>query len=406
MKRITVLAAVALVVGVWGSLVPAQAAAADVVVDDDGFATPGNCNAATPAPATIQAGVTLATAGQVVQVCPGTYNENVVVDKTLTLRGPKANVDARTRATSNEAVITGTDPTATVQLLADRITFNGFTVSGNVNGSGIYTSPSYAGYKLLDNIVEDNVFGIYLHNGGSPQAIVRENLIQNNNNSGPANGNGIYSDQGAVGVVIAANKFVGNQNAGVLFAGGTITPNADRNIIIKTNRSLNDASFVALFSAVNTEIRQNHVNTTAPQQGSAIFVGGDADGILIDSNVISHPGYAGIAIRDTLGTGSTNVDVLSNTVTGATSDPTAAGIDVSATGYATVNARFNVLDHNSYGIWFESGTSGNVIRANKAHHNTVDCKDDSTGSGTAGTANFWNNDIGAVDVPNGLCKPH
>ena len=369
MKRISaVLTVCALTLAYSATLAPAQATVANVVVDDDGLAVPGNCNALVAAPSTIQAGVTAALAGQVVQVCPGTYNENVVVNKTLTIQGAKANVDARNRATSNESVVTGTDATATFQLLADNIKLNGFDVTGNVNGAGIYTSPSFSGYKLLNNIVENNVFGIYLHNGGASQALVRLNLIQNNNQPGAAAGNGIYSDQGAVGVVIAANKFVGHQNVGVLFAGGTITPNADRNIIIKTNSSLNDATFVALFSTVNAEVRQNHVNDTVFQDASSIFVGGDSNGILIDSNVVTNPGYSGIVVDDVLGTGSSNVDILSNTVTGATNDPTASGIDVRAVDYAAVSARFNVLNNNSYGItvpggYFEESETSSQTRA-------------------------------------------
>jgi len=403
MKRIfAVLTVLGLVLGFSASLISAQATA-DVVVDADGLAAPGNCSALTPAPTTIQAGVTAALPGQTVQVCPGTYNENVVVNKTLTIQGAKSGLDARTRSTSNESVVTGTDVTATFQLLADNIKLNGFDVTGNGNGAGIYTSPSFSGYKLLNNIVENNQFGIYLHNGGSSQALVRHNLIENNNQSGAASGNGIYSDQGAVSVVIASNKFANHQNVGVLFAGGEVTPNSDRNIIIKTNNSLNDATFVALFSAVNTEVRQNHTNDTVFQDASSIFVGGNSDGILIDSNVVKHSGYAGIAVRGTLGGGTTNVDILSNIVTGSIG----SGLDVSAAGYATVNARFNVLNGNTIdGILFQSGTSGNVIRANKAKSNAdFDCRDDSSGAGTAHTANFWNNNTGATDSPNGLCKP-
>ena len=62
----------------------------------------------TPATAkkTIQAAVTQVSVGGTVIVAAGTYNEQVQIAKTLTLNGAKAGVDARTRATANESIIT------------------------------------------------------------------------------------------------------------------------------------------------------------------------------------------------------------------------------------------------------------------------------------------------------------
>jgi len=52
----------------------ASAAAATIVVDDDGFATAANCDdAVNEVPTTIGAGLALAVAGDTVQVCPGNY---------------------------------------------------------------------------------------------------------------------------------------------------------------------------------------------------------------------------------------------------------------------------------------------------------------------------------------------
>jgi hypothetical protein len=45
---------------------------------------------------------------------------------------------------------------------------------------------------------------------------------------------------------------------------------------------------------------QTNDNIDGDDFGSTIFVGGDADGILIQRNVLVNPGFAGIAIRDTL----------------------------------------------------------------------------------------------------------
>ena len=116
-----------------------------------------------------------------------------------------------------------------------------------------------------------------------------------------------------------------------------------------------------------------------------------------------NPGFSGIAIRDTLQifTGASNVNVVGNTVTGAEG----SGIDVTADDFAAVSARNNTLRDNGVdGIYFGPVTNGNQIRSNTALGNAnLDCEDESTGSGTSGTANTWVNNNGVTDNPNGIC---
>jgi parallel beta-helix repeat protein len=70
------------------------------------------------------------------------------------------------------------------------------------------------------------------------------------------------------------------------------------------------------------------------------------------------------------------------------------------------------IDHNnSYqqtrydGIFMADDTSNNQIAENKAYQNFEhDCHDDSAGTATAGTANFWVHDQGRTQNRAGLCK--
>src|SRR5436305_8748343 len=89
------------------------AAATTRLVDDDGAATAASCDAGAPGSAftTISAAVAAAVAGDTVKVCPATYNEQVTVNKSLTLTGAQAGIDARdparTGAAGTESIVRG-----------------------------------------------------------------------------------------------------------------------------------------------------------------------------------------------------------------------------------------------------------------------------------------------------------
>jgi len=399
MKSRFVLIAILGAVLMMAGLSPAHAAAT-LVVDDDGQASAGSCGASNMAFTTIQSAVTEAASGDTVKVCPGTYAENVTVDKTLTLKGAKAGNDARTRGTSNESIV---DPPSNalpgLLFLADNITLDGFTVRGTTGSTGIQTSPLFSGYDILNNIIHDNVFGLYAHNSGAAQMEVRRNFFRTNNVPGSAAGNGIYSDQGAVGILIRANKFQGNMNAGILFAE---TPALNDQLIVESNSSTNDAGFFALFDGSNIQVTSNKTNDTVNgddgNQGSAIFIGA-GNGVLVEDNTLNRPAFSGIAVRGT----AQNVDLLGNTINDAENH----GIDVTADAPGVAQIRNNkALDNDVDGIFMGVDTNGNTLQNNTAKSNgDFDCEDDSIGSNTAGTANFWaSSNVGPQDSPNGLCK--
>ena len=81
-KRVAGLLSLALLVSVMLTTPNPTSAASTFVVDVDGFAASADCDAADAADSlTIQGGINAASVGDTVLVCPGTYFENVVVDK-------------------------------------------------------------------------------------------------------------------------------------------------------------------------------------------------------------------------------------------------------------------------------------------------------------------------------------
>jgi hypothetical protein len=247
---------------------------------------------------TIQSAVTVANPGDTIQVCQGTYNESVQINKTLTLLGAQNGVDARTRATTNESIINAA--CSPVQITADNVVLNGFTVQGSTQSdpctiAGIWMNPAFGfqgGTQILYNIVQNNISGIELDSvaGGNP-TLVQYNLIQNNNNPGPGSGNAIQTNFGLVDATIDSNKFVGHTSSSVLIVA------ASSGITASNNELVSGANERILFGAVSTgAITGNTAIGSTAVNGPLRLFGGNSN-ITIDSNVVRN-GVVGIKVDD------------------------------------------------------------------------------------------------------------
>ncbi|HEV7904764.1 MAG TPA: thrombospondin type 3 repeat-containing protein [Pyrinomonadaceae bacterium] len=290
---------------------------------------------------TVAAAVAAANPGDQIDVCAGTYTETVTVNKLLTLRGAQAGVDARTRPTpdpspspspsptpSTESILNG--PGGSLNITASNVTVDGFTVregSTSPLATGIALAGNRSGHRILNNIIHDNTFGLYLNSNGAQQSIVRQNYFINNNRAGAASGNAIYSDQGASNILIDQNLFTGHQSAAMVFAG------TQSNITVSSNQLVSDNSIV-FFNSSGIAIAGN--NSTG-SQGSVIFLGGGNNGISISCNDISGGASSIIRIANTGSGTNTNVNANFNNFT-----TTPFGVRIDAGQYVgTLNAENN-----------------------------------------------------------------
>jgi len=265
-------------------------------------ATTGNdandCMTAATACMTLQAAVNKAAAGDTIHVAAGTYPVGglVSVNKRLNLLGAQAGNDARTRAGA-ESILSNSQG---MSVSASSVVIDGFTVEDSIipafTGYGIWLNPGVSGTQIVNNIIQNNIAGIGLANGGA-QALIQHNLIQNNNSPGGASGTAIYTDEFVGGsvtqnVLIKENSFVGNADAGVDIsntdaAGGIFNLDVDSNSFDMNGRS------VVLF---NTHMSSFHGNTVTNSNlaGSAAvrIFDNNSQLSIMNNNLVNGVGHA------------------------------------------------------------------------------------------------------------------
>lgn len=134
--------------------------------------------------------------------------------------------------------------------------------------------------------------------------------------------------------------------------------------------------------------------------GTAILVGGRTVGLQVDRNTISGGDRNGITVSNAFGVGNAGIVVDRNQVVGR------------ANGIRFVDQTSGMIGRNTVtggsgtGILLEGMNSGIALDRNTSVRNrTVDCADQSTGTGTAGTANVWTRNVGLTSAPPRLCSP-
>ena len=138
---------------------------------------------------TISAAVAAANPGATIIVCPGTYIEDVTIEKPLTIIGSAATVAPNSSDSSPLAPLTGGNNGFTV--LSPGVTISGFTIEG----------ASSDGLAVLGD-----------------HATIRNNTVVNNGNGDPSSpGNGIDLD-GSSYSTVSGNTVSGSGNGGIQLA--------------------------------------------------------------------------------------------------------------------------------------------------------------------------------------------
>jgi parallel beta-helix repeat protein len=296
---------------------------------------------------TIQAAVnTVDVNGQVI-VAAGTYGELVTVNKAVTIDGAQVGVDAQTRSGSESIVEGNAGGSTAFYVTANDVTIDGFTVQNQTNanqfGAGIVLGAGTSHASIVNNVVTSNMDGLFLANGGPGQTLIQHNVFSDNNNTGPASGTGIYTDQYVAGgtvsnVLIDANTFTGQNDAGIGFS-STDASAPDTNVTISGNTFDGNGRGLYAFNLTSSTITGNTFQNATDSATADVRIFEGDNTLSINHNILKNG--AGRAYRaSNASTGSpdpTGILLNRNAITGYTGPASTVQNDTTPQLNATCN---------------------------------------------------------------------
>ncbi|MCO6464232.1 MAG: HYR domain-containing protein [Saprospiraceae bacterium] len=275
--------------------------------------------------ATIQAAIDAATSGDVIEVCAGTYNEELNVNKPLTINGAQQGVDprpstgsVRTIGGANESIVIAPKNKKVITIAADSVIIDGLQITqsgGSGTADAVKASNSQTGITFRYNIVSNSTDeGIQLEAGND--YTISYNYIAN------PTGDGITLSSYDVTPVKGSNqKILNNDIEGSQSAYGSIYLYGAKDIEISGNVITTKSSGIAIGSGglpvSNTWVHHNDINTELRTAYSALAAGiaidDSGDDIVIENNsIVQFGGYVPPALFDRYNLIRVGVDGSSN----------------------------------------------------------------------------------------------
>jgi parallel beta-helix repeat protein len=268
---------------------------------------------------TIQDGINAASNGDVVQVSPGTYTEDINFNgkaiTVMSLNGPQTTIIDGNHSAS---VVTFNSGETVASILKGFTIQNGAATSSSYDGGGVAisnASPTVEGNIIQNNVACDGGAGVYVD---FSSAVIKRNIINNNSQQGCSGG------IGGAGVAVAgaaSAQVIGNtiENNTWGSAGGSMT----------------------LFSAGTPTIMNNVIagNTASGAQGGGIWLVNSENELLIQNLVYGNSASEGAGIYISIPSGSIGPLLVNNTV--ANNLLSSTGSALYATGFDNQVMLFN-----------------------------------------------------------------
>jgi len=436
--------------------------AATLVVDDDGLASDTDCDAPTPtAYTTIQAAINAASNGNTIKVCPGTYAENLIVDKSLIIIGPNATIDPNTGTRGAEAILLPAVTQTSVQSSTSGTIIRVGNLSGHVDATikGFKidgSNPSLTGGRTLNGLAVNTGAAIISSQGsfdneGGPASgfdvrlTVQNNIIQNLERygvyiSGVDSGSTVLHDN-----IVSNNKFDnlpsgdnfgGDRGRATAFGWGVYGSFID-NVVTRANVGWQDDNHYLPSPTTGTVVSGNNIQayhrgifhnlqysnaTPATISGNTLAVETDGDNPASASNF----GIELASIQSGVGATLANNNIsgqkygyllwnvpstTASTITGGTLTNNQYGVYVTTTdpqfgsGSAAINASISCVNiyGNSTGVWIDPGvTNFSIVSSNLVGNGSG--MSNGTGSTAVVSGNYWGSASGPR--PGGTGDPY
>ena len=284
---------------------------------------------------TIQSAINNASDGDIINVTNGTYNESIIINKSLILQG------------SDFPIINGSSNFA-IQIKADNVTIDGFRIE-NPYGAADIRDDDYSNLTIKNNIVT-NVNGNVSGTGNQGIAIVSSSSSSSNITSITIINNTINAIRHIAPKRSAAGIWIGNSNEKYLISDVIIQNNSISNIT--ANMSTYPTGHGAYGILINhktqgAQVQGNTISTLKGLWAHAIGLEGDTPYANVSGNIISNlvdnktPSDA-MALRLESNPSASTVILNKNTYDGK-------GMSVSKSNIAVNNSwSFSGLDPNTY----------------------------------------------------------
>ncbi len=246
--------------------------------------------------------------GDTIYITSGTYYENIIINKSISLMGED----------KDTTIIDGNGSGDVVYISADWVNISGFTIKSGSSAfyrsaKGINISSNYN--AIFDNNISNNGYGIYLYKS-SYNIITNNNIMENGGMTILGSfGAGIYldttfsntimgntiGDNIHLGIslynssnnIISDNNIILNKLTGCMHTGACIDfVDSSCNNITGNNISSNDGNGISLIFSSNNTISGNNISNNN-WSGIESY---SSDGNIITSNTISDNGSPGISL--------------------------------------------------------------------------------------------------------------
>lgn len=352
---------------------------------------------------TIGSAVKAAPAGSTVVVCAGTYHEQVVLSKPLSLKGQHAVINEAGVKPAFKVTLPGLGTVtiyAGVVIVSSRDTISGFTVT-NAQGEGILAAGLFGPISQL-NISGDAVVHNDLGGGVPPKSPYFECAAQGTE---PGDcGEGVHFAGGVANSIIHGN-YIANNSGGILLSddvgpthnnvisGNTVTGNTTDCGITVPGHNPNALNSKGVpqpkVAGVYKNVIKNNVvtNNGLKGDGAGVLFANAGPGTasydnLVQGNYIAGNGLSGVTmhahivgkgqfedlngnviIANSIGKNNIDGDPLDGVP--GTSDPHTTGVLVYSGGTpVSVVIAFNHISNNYYGIWLSKAVKASGLRTN------------------------------------------